>query len=98
MYATATNLNLGGVLGAGTEHDEHVVESLKVDVVPQQPPDIAHRPLELLFVLGGHGPGARVLLHVLQTDCSNSSQILKHFQLLITFYQRYKNGTFRHLT
>ena len=60
--------------GGGRHHDQHVVESLQVPVVPQQPPHSAHRHLELCLVRLSDGPGRGEALLVLHADAPHVSQ------------------------
>ena len=70
-------LDLWGVSGSRTEHDEHVVQGLEVEVIPEQSSNTGHRPLKLLLVLGGHSPRRGELLHVLDRDRPHVTQMLK---------------------
>ena len=76
------HLYLLRVAGAGAEHDQHVVESLQLDVVPQQPPEEADGLVELLLVQVRHGPGGGELLLVLQAQSPHPLQSLKVSGLL----------------
>ena len=69
-------LDLWGVSGSRTEHDQHVIQSLQLDVVPQKSAEVADRLVELLLVEVRDRPWRGELLLVLQAHCSHPLQSL----------------------
>ena len=71
-------LDLWGVSSARTEHDQHVIQGLEMEIISEQSAHTGHCPLKLLLVLSSHRPRRGELLHVLDRDWPHVTQMLKY--------------------